>query len=263
MTIFNDALKWLGKQARTGYNWIGKHVVNPIGKVIKSNDILKTIYNATIRDVVEKVAPSKITQFIEFLEEGGSLSKGIGILHGGSRILEKAIDLLRGRGLTKKEIIDALKADLNSVKFGLELAGAKGGTAGATASAIGDQIDIDEGVDILGNLIPDSDITYTRRPLTQQERIRSIKNELAGITQTTSSNSLRPIINQSYINPIESIAVSDRPISSSIQRPSTILPQSSSSFITSDRQSTTIPSTTIPSTRIPSTRIQFQSGAIN
>ena len=119
---------------------------------------------------------NKFSLFQEFLDSGGDTSKGIGLYFGGSRIAEKLSDIAKGRKVSKRDLIDALKNDADSVQLGLELFGPTNKTA-SVASNFGDAYDIIE--DVYQAVDPQSSSSSSRqfvapKPINYESPLRNL-----------------------------------------------------------------------------------------
>jgi hypothetical protein len=219
MTILGDALRWVGKQVTTARKYIGKHVIDPIVNKLSKSDIVKEIWKHSGAQNIYDLFSNSYSQLEEALNSGGDLSKIAGLLTG-SRTVEKLIDKLRGKGLSNREILDAIKKDVDQIQFGLSMYGS-GGKLQKASNTIGN---IQEGADVIDDIYKFFD-SSSSEPSSQTRR------------------SYLPAPYIDYSKPLRSISSLDRP---TIQLGSSY-DESGRIPITSD--ATVIP--TIPTITIP------------
>ncbi len=131
MGILSDALKFVGKSLGNIRQWVGKKIINPVVDQLGKIPGIKELYDHTLKSYYDTLK-DKYGQFEEIFTSGGDISK-IGGFVMTSRIVEKIIDKLRGKGVKTKDIIDALRNDVNGIQTGLAISG--GGSSAARISS--------------------------------------------------------------------------------------------------------------------------------
>jgi hypothetical protein len=133
MGFLGDAFRFVGKALSNVRQWVGKKIIDPVVDKLGQIPGVKDFYNHTLKSYYDTLK-DKYGQFEEVFTSGGDVSK-VGGFFMTSRIIEKIIDKLRGKGVSSKEIIDALKNDVNGIQTGLSLFGG-GSTAARISSGI-------------------------------------------------------------------------------------------------------------------------------